>query len=118
MRPIVQEEYTQIFVIVFRCRTVDQYATKDTLPSLQTEMRMAMMMSVYDVECSGRMDLLPTRTVLSGSPCISDARAWCCRALSDGNHAIILIGVVLANTMEMNTCAVFTCTKIVSHLGQ
>jgi len=52
--PVVEEEHTQVLVVVCRGRSIDDNAAKDALPSLQGEMR-----------------VIPSRPVLGSSPGVS-----------------------------------------------
>lgn len=92
--PIVQKQITKVFVVVGCSRSVDDDSTDDTLPSLEGEVRM-----------------VPGGTVLLSLPGVGDALPGSGWALGDRSHTIIRIGVVLANTVEMDTRAIEGCSQ-------
>lgn len=97
--PVVQEDVAEILIVVGSGGTVDQDTTKDTLPGLKTKVR-----------------VVPGGTVLLGLPGVSDLRAGRSRALCDGRYTIILVGVVLPDTVEVNAGSVGGRRERVGHV--
>lgn len=64
MIPILQKEVTKVNVVVGSGRTIDLNSTKDTVPSLNIEMRM-----------------IPPRSILNSPPLISEGIIWSNRTL-------------------------------------
>lgn len=52
------------------------------------------------------MAVVPGRAILGSVPGVSDGVARSSRALSDGSNTVSLVGVVLADTVEVNAGAV------------
>lgn len=89
LTPIVQKQVTCVNVVVGRSGSVDENATKHTLPRLKREVR-----------------VVPGASILGRSPFISERLSRCNGALGYGRYAIILVCIVLTDTMKVNTSAV------------
>lgn len=100
MVPVVQEEHAQVFIVVGRSRTIDDDTTKDTLPRLQCKVRM-----------------IPGASVLYCSPRVSDSVLGSSWALSDRDHTVLVVGVILADTMPMNASAVLGIDQVVCYMN-
>lgn len=87
--PVIEEEIAEVLIIISRSGTVDDDSTKDALPCLQREVRM-----------------VPGGTVLLSFPGVGDALSRSSWALSDGSHTVVLVGIVLTYTVEVDTCAI------------
>ena len=94
MIPVIQEEYAKILIVVFGGGSVDENATKDTLPRLQRKVRM-----------------VPRGAILRSPPSISNRLAWCGWALGDLTNAILLVRIQLPDAVKMNACAVVRCRE-------
>lgn len=71
MRPIVEEQVSEVFVVIGGCWTVDQNATEDTIPCL-----------------NGKVGVIPRRAILSCAPGVGEAVAGSNWALGDGRDAV------------------------------
>lgn len=83
--PVVEEHHAEVLVVVGSGGAVDDDAAKDTLPRLK-----------------GEVGVVPGRTILQSSPGVGDGVIGGRGALSDGADAVVLVGVVLANAVEVN----------------
>ena len=98
LTPVVQEKHSLVFIIVAACRAVDDDTSQNTFPCLERKVR-----------------VIPRTSVLSCSPGIGDGLSGCSRTLSDGSNTVMLVGVVLANTVEMKTGSVVCKTVVESY---
>ena len=89
MRPVVQEEVSEVFVVVCCGGAVDEDSTEDAVPGL-----------------NGEVGVVPGRTILSCTPGISKGISRGDWALGDAWNAIHLVRVVLANTMKVDSSTV------------
>ena len=85
VRPIVEEEIAEIFIVICGSRAIDNDASQNAIPSLDVEMR-----------------VIPTGSVLCSSPRVSERVSWSNRALGDARNTIHLIGIVLTNAVEVD----------------
>lgn len=83
--PIVEEDVSKVLVVVRTRRPVDQNTAEDTFPCLQ-----------------GKVGMVPRRPVLGRSPGVRRSIARCGGALRDGGDAVVRVGEVLANAVEVN----------------
>ena len=100
MVPIVQKQHTQIFIVIGRSRTIDYDATKDTFPRLQS-----------------KVGVVPGGSVLYGLPCVRYGIFGSRGTLSDRNDTILVIGVVLADTVPVNTGTVLRVDEVVRYVN-
>ncbi|TKW55332.1 hypothetical protein CTA1_12764 [Colletotrichum tanaceti] len=87
--PVVEEEHAEVLVVVGGGGAVDDDAAEDALPGLQ-----------------GEVGVVPGRAVLQGPPGVGDGAAGGGGALGDGADAVVLVGVVLADAVEVDAGAV------------
>lgn len=87
--PVRQRKHAEVDIVVGRGRAVNLDAAEDAVPRLHVEVR-----------------VVPRASVLCCAPGVGDRVAGGSGALSDGGHAIILVGVVLADAVEVDGCAV------------
>lgn len=83
--PVVQEDHAEVLIVVGSGGTVDDDTTEDTLPGLE-----------------GEVGVVPGGPVLGGPPGVGHGVVGRQRALGDGADTIGLVGVVLANAVEVN----------------
>ena len=89
MVPVIQEEMSQIYIVVRSRRTIDEDPTEDSVPRLYIKMR-----------------VIPPSSILVSMPPVSVGVSRGNRALSNAGDTIHLARPVLANTMEMQAGAV------------
>lgn len=89
MRPVGQNHRAQVDVVVGCGRSIDYDATKDAIPCLNVE-----------------VGVPPRGAVLGSPPPVGSCLARSGRALGDGRNAVIRVGVVLANSVEVDGGAV------------
>ena len=85
MRPIAEEQVSEVFVVVGGSRAVDHNTASYAIPRLNVE-----------------MTVVPARAVLGCSPSVSDRISWCSGALGDSSNSIVGICKVLTDPVEMN----------------
>lgn len=99
MVPIIQEEHTEVLIVVGRSRAVDDNASKDTLPRLES-----------------KVGMIPSRAVLQSSPSVRHSVFGGSGTLCNGHNTILVVGVVLANAMPMNAGSIIGVDQVVRHM--
>lgn len=89
MVPVIDQHVAEINVVIRSSRAVDQYTTKQAVPGLYVEMRM-----------------IPGGSVLCRAPLVCEAVSWSDWALSHAGDAVVVVGVVLSDAMEVNRSSV------------
>lgn len=62
------------------------------------------------------MRVIPSAAVLSSSPRVRDSIIWSGRTLGDRDDAVLVIGVVLTDTVPVNTSTVLGVYQVVRHM--
>lgn len=89
MVPVVQKQVTEINIVVRSGGAVDQYTAKQSVPRLHVEMR-----------------VVPGGSILGSTPLIGETVSGSDWTLSYTGNAIVVVGPVLSNAVEMNRSSV------------
>lgn len=89
MVPVVQKQVTEINIVVRSGGAVDQNTAEQSVPRLHVEMR-----------------VVPGGSILGCAPLIGEAVSRSDGTLSHTGNAIVVVGVVLSNAVEMNRSSV------------
>lgn len=114
--PVVEKDEANILIVVCRRRAVDENATKQTLPGLQTVVRVVPGESIELSETELVKDL-PARAVLGQTELIRHAAPDCNGALRNRHHTIIRVGKVLAHAVEVDARAICALGQVVGEVN-
>lgn len=95
VRPVLHHDHLLVVVFIARLDgTVDDDRAKDTIVGLKSVMRVP-----------------PGATIGSGNPLVREAFTRSDRTLRNGWNAVILVGVILMDTVEMDSSAIATVRR-------
>lgn len=89
MVPVIQDHVAEIDVVVRSCRAVDQYTAKESVPGLDV-----------------KVAVIPAGSVLGCAPFVGETVSRSDWTLGHARDAIVVVGIVLSDAMEMNRSAV------------